>query len=71
MAGLAHGSALDSSPVATEPATDPVVDSLISDFGGNYVFALDLLDEYRRDRRSVEKSWRVYFDALLGVAPQP
>ena len=49
---------------------DPVVDSLISDFGGNYVFALDLLDEYRRDRRAVETSWRVYFDALLGVAPE-
>jgi hypothetical protein len=39
--------------VATQAATDPVIDSLISDFGGNYVFALDLLDEYRQDRRAV------------------
>jgi 2-oxoglutarate dehydrogenase E1 component len=50
---------------------DPVLESLVADFGSNYVFALDLLEEYRRDRRSVEKSWRVYFDALLGVPPEP
>src|SRR5262245_34628026 len=48
-------------------AIDPLLDSLVSDFGGNYVFALDLLEQYRRDPRSVEKSWRDYFDRLSGL----
>jgi 2-oxoglutarate dehydrogenase E1 component len=50
--------------------TDPLLDSLINDFGGNYVFALDLLEQYRADRRSVEKSWQEYFDRLMGVPPE-
>ncbi|MGE0452086.1 MAG: multifunctional oxoglutarate decarboxylase/oxoglutarate dehydrogenase thiamine pyrophosphate-binding subunit/dihydrolipoyllysine-residue succinyltransferase subunit [Vicinamibacteria bacterium] len=49
---------------------DPVLESLVSDFGGNYAFALDLFDEYRRDRRAVDPSWRAYFDRLLGVPPE-
>ena len=48
-------------------ATDPLLDSLVNDFGGNYVFALDLLELYRQDRRSVEKSWRDYFDRIAGL----
>ncbi len=47
-------------------AIDPLLDSLVSDFGGNYVFALDLLEQYRKDPGSVEKSWRDYFDRLSG-----
>ena len=50
-------------------SADPVLDCLISDFGGNYVFALDLLEQYRQDPASVETSWRAYFDALAKVAP--
>jgi peptidoglycan/xylan/chitin deacetylase (PgdA/CDA1 family) len=50
---------------------DPLLDVLVSDFGGNYVFALDLLEQYRGDRRSVETSWRDYFDHQLGVTPDP
>ncbi len=49
--------------MATAPA-DSIIDSLISDFGGNYVFALDLLEQYRQDPSSVETSWRSYFDGL-------
>jgi 2-oxoglutarate dehydrogenase E1 component len=60
-------------------ATDPLLDALVTDFGGNYAFALELLEEYRRDRSSVEPSWREYFDRLSGVeaeaapaqSPQP
>jgi 2-oxoglutarate dehydrogenase E1 component len=47
-------------------ATDPLLDSLVNDFGGNYVFALELLEQYRQDRHSVEKSWRDYFDRIAG-----
>src|SRR6185295_6433325 len=52
-------------------AQDPLVDRLVTDFGANYVFALDLLDQYRRDRHAVEGSWREYFDRLMGVASSP
>jgi 2-oxoglutarate decarboxylase len=55
--------------MSTAPA-DPLLDSLISDFGGNYVFALDVLEQYRHDRRSVDPSWREYFDKALGVTPE-
>jgi 2-oxoglutarate dehydrogenase E1 component len=54
-----------------ENTQDPLVDALVRDFGSNYVFALDLLDQYRRDRTAVEPSWGQYFDGLLGVAPPP
>jgi multifunctional 2-oxoglutarate metabolism enzyme len=50
-------------------SADPLFDALISDFGGNYVFALDLLEQYRKDRGSVDKSWRDYFDRIAGVPP--
>ena len=50
--------------MTTQPA-DPLLESLINDFGSNYVFALDVLEQYRHDRRSVEASWREYFDRLL------
>ena len=53
------------------PQADPLLDKLVGDFGGNYVFALDLLEQYRQDRKSVEPSWRTYFDAALGVPPEP
>ena len=53
-----------------ESSADPLLDSLINDFGANYVFALDLLEQYRHDRRSVEASWRDYFDGMMGVAPE-
>jgi 2-oxoglutarate decarboxylase len=51
-------------------AADPLIDRLIGDFGGNYVFALDVLEEYRRDRRGVDPSWRAYFDAATGAPPE-
>ncbi|MFI5403493.1 MAG: multifunctional oxoglutarate decarboxylase/oxoglutarate dehydrogenase thiamine pyrophosphate-binding subunit/dihydrolipoyllysine-residue succinyltransferase subunit, partial [Planctomycetota bacterium] len=50
---------------------DPLLEKLANDFGGNYHFALDVLDQYRADRRSVDASWRDYFDHALGVAPPP
>ena len=50
---------------------DPLLDSLIHDFGGNYVFALDLLEQYRQDRQSVDRSWREYFDRITGAPAQP
>ena len=53
------------------PQADPLLDKLVSDFGGNYVFALDLLEQYRQDRKAVEPSWRAYFDEALGVRPEP
>ena len=56
--------------MSTQPA-DPLLESLVNDFGGNYAFALDVLEQYRHDRRSVEASWREYFDRQLGVAPEP
>jgi len=56
--------------VATASA-DPLLDSLISDFGGNYVFALDLLEQYRQDRGLVEGSWRDYFDRIAGLPSGP
>jgi 2-oxoglutarate decarboxylase len=51
-------------------AADPLVESLVSDFGGNYVFALDLLEQYRQDRGSVEPGWQAYFDRLTGQTPE-
>ncbi|HEY8234461.1 MAG TPA: 2-oxo acid dehydrogenase subunit E2, partial [Vicinamibacteria bacterium] len=47
-------------------AADPLLETLVSDFGGNYVFALDLLEMYREDRASVDPSWRSYFDKATG-----
>src|SRR5688572_27212849 len=55
----------------SETTADPLLEPLISDFGGNYVFALDVLEQYRGDRYSVEASWRDYFDGLLGVPREP
>src|SRR6185436_20491517 len=49
---------------------DPLVDALVKDFGGNYSFALDILEQYRANPQSVDASWRQYFDRLLGV-PKP
>src|SRR5512139_3429754 len=50
---------------------DPLLEPLVNDFGANYAFALDLLQEYRRDRGSVDASWRAYFDKALGLPPEP
>ena len=50
--------------VMPDREADPLLDTLVNDFGANYVFALDLLEEYRRDRGAVEPSWREYFDRL-------
>jgi 2-oxoglutarate decarboxylase len=55
----------------TMPQAEPLLDSLVQDFGGNYVFALDLLEQYRNDRASVDPSWRAYFDQAFGVSPEP
>jgi 2-oxoglutarate decarboxylase len=56
--------------MSTAPA-EPLLDTLVNDFGGNYVFALDLLEQYRKDRASVEPSWRTYFDVATGAASVP
>jgi 2-oxoglutarate decarboxylase len=45
---------------------EPLLDTLVNDFGSNYVFALDLLDTYRQDRGAVDASWRDYFDRVTG-----
>src|SRR5258706_7260323 len=55
----------------TTQAADPLLETLVNDFGGNYVFALDVLEQYRSDRRSVDASWRDYFDKALGVPSEP
>src|SRR4030095_994458 len=55
----------------TTVPTDALLETLVNDFGGNYQFALDVLDQYRSDRRSVDASWRDYFDRALCVAPAP
>ena len=41
---------------------DPLLETLVADFGTNYTFALDLLEQYRQDRAAVEAGWRDYFD---------
>jgi 2-oxoglutarate dehydrogenase E1 component len=48
-------------------AADPLLETLVNDFGGNYAFALDLLEQYRQDRASVDATWRTYFDKALGL----
>ena len=50
-------------------AADPLLEKLVADFGNNYVFALDQLEQYRQDPRSVEKGWSEYFDRALDVKP--
>jgi 2-oxoglutarate dehydrogenase complex dehydrogenase (E1) component-like enzyme len=49
---------MDSSPSA--------LDALIADFGNNYGFALELLEQYRRDPGALDPSWRDYFARLPG-----
>jgi 2-oxoglutarate decarboxylase len=51
-----------------ETAADPLLDTLVDQFGGNYVFVLDLLEQYRLDPRTVDPSWKEYFDRLNGLA---
>ena len=53
-----------------ETLADPILDALVGDFGGNYAFALDLLEDYRKDRRSVDGTWREYFDRITGAQPK-
>ena len=50
---------------------DPLLETLVTDFGTNYTFALDLLEQYRQDRAAVEAGWRAYFDKALGRPPEP
>jgi multifunctional 2-oxoglutarate metabolism enzyme len=52
--------------MSTAAADHPLLETLVNDFGGNYVFALDLLEMYREDRGSVDPSWRSYFDKATG-----
>ena len=51
-----------------ETAADPLLDTLVDQFGGNYVFVLDLLEQYRMDPQSIDPSWKDYFDRLNGAA---
>ncbi len=51
------------STTTIEPTSAPVFERLAADFGANYAFALEVLEQYREDRRSVEGSWRAYFAA--------
>jgi 2-oxoglutarate dehydrogenase E1 component len=56
----------------SETLADPILDALVGDFGGNYFFALDLLEDYRKDPASVDPSWREYFARIAGSpAPVP
>ncbi len=50
---------------------DPLLETLLADFGTNYTFALDLLEQYRRDHASVDPGWRAYFDKALGRPAEP
>jgi 2-oxoglutarate dehydrogenase E1 component len=50
---------------------DPLLETLVNDFGTNYTFALDLLEQYRQDRAAVDAGWRAYFDQALGRPPEP
>ncbi len=50
--------------------SEPLLDALITDFGGNYVFALDLLEDYRKDPKSLDPTWRSYFERLVGEPAQ-
>jgi 2-oxoglutarate dehydrogenase E1 component len=52
-----------------DASADPLIDSLVADFGGNYTFALELLEQYRLDRQTVDPSWREYFDRATGAPP--
>ena len=54
-----------------ETAADPLLDTLVDQFGGNYVFVLDLLEQYRKDPRTIDPSWKDYFDRLNGAAVAP
>jgi 2-oxoglutarate decarboxylase len=56
--------------MSTAPA-DPLLETLVNDFGGNYVFALELLEQYRKDRDSVDAGWRTYFDVASGATARP
>src|SRR6476469_302814 len=48
----------------------PLIDALAEQFGSNYVFVLDLLDQYQRDPQSVDASWRDYFESLNGTVKE-
>jgi 2-oxoglutarate dehydrogenase E1 component len=54
----------------SETLVDPLTEALVNDFGGNYVFALDLLEQYRENPASVDDSWRAYFDRATGKRPE-
>jgi 2-oxoglutarate dehydrogenase E1 component len=51
--------------------TQSALDALIVDFGNNYGFALELLEQYRREPGSLDPSWREYFARLPGEPPPP
>ncbi|MGE5125621.1 MAG: multifunctional oxoglutarate decarboxylase/oxoglutarate dehydrogenase thiamine pyrophosphate-binding subunit/dihydrolipoyllysine-residue succinyltransferase subunit, partial [Betaproteobacteria bacterium] len=53
------------------PQPEPLLETLVGDFGGNYAFALEQLEQYRRDPAAVEPGWRAYFDKVTGIAPRP
>ncbi len=53
------------------PRPEPLLETLVNDFGGNYTFALEQLEQYRRDPSSVEGGWRAYFDEATGAVSQP
>src|SRR5690349_10269118 len=53
----------------SETLADPILDALVGDFGGNYFFALDLLEDFRKDPGSVDPSWREYFARITGAPP--
>src|SRR5204863_506808 len=50
---------------------DPLIDALVNDFGGNYVFALDLLEEYSRilnKHRDAAAASKISFTHLVAWA---
>ena len=48
-------------------AADPLLETLVNDFGGNYVFALDLLEQYRQDRQERRR----HLAGVLRQGPRP
>ena len=54
-------------PTIDETPPAALLERLAADFGANYAFVLDVFEQYREDHRSVEGSWRRYFDTLTGA----
>ena len=55
---------MNDAPATTNFSPSSPTQALVRQFGGNAWLAMDLLDQYRRDPRSVPESWLRYFQGL-------